>query len=114
MGQRAQLLTASRALKRDILRATQADAEILAQQRKAEPGVRDAYPDKVMGRAMVPNDPMLPARWNLTRIGSASACDSPQGAGVNVAVLDCGIRTNHPDLNVVVTGPPTDARSASC
>ncbi len=47
---------------------------------------------------MTVNDPMLASQWGLTKIQAAAAWDVVQGAGVNVAVLDCGVHGAHPDL----------------
>jgi thermitase len=92
------LLHASRALRRDVLRAPNGDAAVVAQRVRSLPGVRDAYPDRAAHATWTVNDPMLSSEWGLGVIQAPTAWDSAQGAGVTVAVLDCGVHTSHPDL----------------
>lgn len=53
--------------------------------------------------ALVPNDPLYPQQWNMTRIGAGgpgiTGWDMQRGAAtVTVAVIDEGVDLNHPDL----------------
>ena len=47
-----------------------------------------------------PNDPYVADQWALGKINAAEAWDRPNasGAGINVAVIDSGLDTTHPDL----------------
>ena len=45
------------------------------------------------------NDPLRTSQWHLPMIGAATAWDSVQGVGVNIAIVDDGVEYTHPDLN---------------
>ncbi|MES2957248.1 MAG: S8 family serine peptidase [Pseudomonadota bacterium] len=92
------------------------DARALASRLAADPDVEYAEPDRRMRRVALPNDPRFstvggsgPAvgQWYLrapaggvqSPINAAAAWDVHTGNhGVIVAVLDTGVRPNHPDL----------------
>ena len=92
------------------------DARALAARLAADPDVEYAEPDRRMRRVSVPNDPRFttvagngPAagQWYLqapssvvqSAINAVTAWDVHTGdRSVVVAVLDTGVRTNHPDL----------------
>jgi thermitase len=95
----AQVVNASRSLQRDVLRVSAGDADAVALRLRALPGVRDAYPDRIAHTTLSVNDPMLSSQWGLAQIQASNAWDVAQGAGVNVAILDCGVHASHPDLN---------------
>jgi thermitase len=90
------LLRAEASIPRDVLRVT--DATFAAERVRHIAGVRDAYTDRIASIAMSVNDPLLRNEWGLAKIQAATAWDVSQGAGVKVAVLDCGIHATHPDL----------------
>ena len=76
---------------RDVLRAIAALS--------ADPNVEYAEPDYIARAAWVPNDPLLPGQWGLTRLSVSSAWDVVTGtAAVVIAVVDSGIDLYHPDL----------------
>lgn len=50
-------------------------------------------------REYTPSDPQFPSQGFHTRIGSTSAWDLSEGAGVKVAVIDDGVLLSHPDLS---------------
>jgi thermitase len=111
------VIQADRSVGRDVIRVRNGDAEQLAAQLRRTAGVRDAYPDQVVHVALAVDDSLLGSQWALARIGAPTAWDTAQGAGVAVAVLDCGIHASHPDLlgRVVLesnftTAPTTDDR----
>ena len=51
-----------------------------------------------------PNDPYYPRQWHYRSIGLPAAWDVVIGSPVIVAVLDSGIRFDHPDLGGVASG----------
>lgn len=67
--------------------------------------------DKYAYATVTPNDPMYSSQWHYPQIGLPSAWDITTGGAVIVAVLDTGIRFDHPDLTgvtVLGSGPHTD------
>jgi thermitase len=92
------VVQADSAVGRDVIRVRNGDAQPVAQRLRGTAGVRDAYPDQVATISLAVDDPLLGQEWGLTKIGAPTAWDTAQGAGVTVAVLDCGIHTGHPDL----------------
>ncbi|WP_326540025.1 S8 family peptidase [Pseudorhodoferax sp.] len=90
------------------LPAAQSGAELDATVRRLRlnPDVLDVEPDVRVRRLAVPNDPAFSSQWHLqapTQFAAAmnlpAAWDVSTGsAQVVVAVLDVGVRFNHPDL----------------
>jgi len=93
------------------------DAAAMAKRLAADPDVVYAVPDRRVRVTAVPNDPLFPAgngangpaagQWYLktpdatlvSAIDAQAAWDITQGSeSVVVAVLDTGVRRNHPDL----------------
>src|SRR5207249_2206077 len=93
------LLQAEDATGRDVLRVSGANADAVAAQLRSLPAVRDAYADRVASIDLIVNDPLLGSEYGLAKIQAPPAWDVSQGAGVKVAVLDCGVHGSHPDLS---------------
>lgn len=99
-----------------VVRASGIDAGVLAERLSRDPGVAYAVPDRRVRRAAVPSDPLFtvggaggPAvgQWYLrsptaqfvSAINAEGAWEYSRGsASVVVAVLDTGIRAEHPDF----------------
>ncbi|MFH0945119.1 MAG: S8 family serine peptidase [Planctomycetota bacterium] len=61
--------------------------------------VLDAQPNYVRSPLSSPDDPLYASQWSLPQAGFESAWDIEPGAdGLCMAVLDTGIRSDHPDL----------------
>jgi serine protease len=77
---------------------------------RADPQVAFVEPDRRRYAHAIPNDPLYAGQWYLKgeQVSAAraeSAWDSSTGsAGVIVAVLDTGIRYDHPDLERAASG----------
>ena len=68
---------------------------------KADPAVRYAEFNAIMNAQVVPSDDFFIGgfQWNLRAIGLPTAWELTKGSSeVVVAVLDTGIRKNHPEL----------------
>jgi serine protease len=63
------------------------------------PGVLDARPNRIVRTARVPNDPLLSQQWHYDVIGLPAAWNTTIGSPATiVAVVDTGIRSDHPDI----------------
>ncbi|MBV9595213.1 MAG: S8 family serine peptidase, partial [Chloroflexi bacterium] len=96
---RAQLLRSDHGGSREVVRVLSANAAAVAAQLKQSPLVVDAYPDHVVSLTLTPDDPLFPQQWDLPKISAPTAWDTTEGNNAAVAVLDCGVHSNHPDLN---------------
>ena len=87
-------LTAKRA--RATVRArTRTVAATLA----ASLGVLTVQPNRLVRPARIPRDPLFPRQWHFHAIGLPAAWDVTIGSpNAIVAVIDTGIRSDHPDL----------------
>lgn len=105
-----------------LLKASGMDSATLAKRLAADPDVAYAVPDRRMRRNAVPNDPLYGfsaggdpevGQWYLrppdslfvSAIDAQRAWDTTRGSSaVVVAVLDTGVRFDHPDLKRVAGG----------
>ncbi len=63
------------------------------------PGVGSAEPNHLRREFSLPSDPLFPQQWDFLDSGFAHALDLSQGdATRTIAVLDTGVRFEHPDL----------------
>ena len=102
-----------------VMRADGVDSQALATRLAAHPDVAWAVPDRRRHALAAPNDPLYPAvmpglrplgpdagQWYLrppdTSVRSAAnaeaAWDRSTGSGIVIAILDTGVRPEHPDL----------------
>ncbi len=106
-----------------VVKARGIDSQTLAKRLAADPEVELVAVDQLRKRALVPNDPLYPAgaatqgpaagQWYLraptsevvSSINAPAAWDRSTGSSsVIVAVLDTGIRKDHPDLAGQIVG----------
>jgi serine protease len=90
-----------------LVQATGISSETLAARLAAQADVEYAVPDRVKHIRAVPNDPLFSSQWYLQQatatqaaaINAVGAWDITQGSNtIIVAVVDTGIRPEHPDL----------------
>jgi subtilisin family serine protease len=66
---------------------------------KQNPNVEHAEPNYRYRAEVIPNDPMYPQLWGMTRISAPTAWNASTGSyGTVVAVLDTGVDYTHPDI----------------
>ncbi len=66
---------------------------------RTDPRVRYAEPDYIVHALDLPNDPLFRDQYGMAKIQAPAAWSVTHGAGtVKIAILDCGIHENHPDL----------------
>jgi serine protease len=115
--------------RQQVLRARGVDSNALARRLSAHPEVEWAVPDRRRRALFVPNDPLYPqalrplgpdaGQWHLrppdalfrSAADFESAWDRRRGdGGIAVAVIDTGVRPDHPDLaGVLLPGIDTIA-----
>ncbi|MCL5438805.1 MAG: S8 family peptidase [Patescibacteria group bacterium] len=67
--------------------------------------VEYAEPDFVATKLETPNDPYYPNQWGLKKIQAEYAWNSTHGLStINVAIVDTGIDSVHPDLSTKIAG----------
>lgn len=68
-------------------------------QLRANPNVEYAEPNYIVSTADIPNDPSYNSQWALPAIHAPEAWDIQKGnAGTVIAIVDTGVKLNHPDL----------------
>ena len=55
-------------------------------------------PETLHEPSFVPNDPLLPSEWHLSKIQAFAAWDLVTGGSAPIAILDSGVDGAHPDL----------------
>jgi len=73
-------------------------AKAVLAQLSRNPHLKRIELDRKVRASYVPNDPYYASAYHLARIGTPSAWNSTQGAGVTIAILDSGVDSAHPDL----------------
>jgi subtilisin family serine protease len=76
----------------------QANAPAVAAALSKNRHLKFAELDGALKPALYPNDTYYANEWHLPKIGTPTAWDYAQGAGVTIAILDTGVDTSHPDL----------------
>ena len=90
--------------------ATASNVDAALSSLRRDPQVAFAEPDRRRYAHAIPNDPLYAGQWYLkaqqaSAVRAETAWDSNTGsAGVIVAVLDTGIRYDHPDLERAASG----------
>lgn len=88
----------------ESLRADGLSSEELAARLAQDPDVEYAVPDRLRKIRALPNDPMFSGQWHLqdteiAAIRASAAWDIHTGSSdVVIAVIDTGVRFDHPDL----------------
>lgn len=72
--------------------------QALVEQLRHNPAFKSVELDRRVNSAMAVTDPYIGSEWHLAKIGATTAWDTPQGAGVTIAILDSGVDGSHPDL----------------
>jgi serine protease len=95
------LASGAHVFKLDRRMAARDVAALAAELEARDPEVEYAEPDSVMQPLYIPNDPRFMEQWHYHEskagLGLVAAWDIANGAGVNVAVIDTGVRP-HADL----------------
>ena len=78
---------------------------LAAKMLRQQAGVRSADPNYLRQPSAIPNDPLYRLQWHFRDISLPQAWDLTTGsANVTIAVIDTGVRTDHPDLVGQLTG----------
>jgi thermitase len=99
----ATLVTAARGTVIDELPQLNATVVILPDEDavnglRARPEIARVEPNLIRTVAVVPNDPHLSEQWGPNAIDVYDAWNYARGTGQIIAVLDTGVKLNHPDL----------------
>lgn len=79
------------------------------------PLVEYAEEDYVVKAVEIPNDPLFPDQWGLSKIKSPSSWDISHGlSSINIAIVDTGISASHADLGSKITKAANCTTSSGC
>lgn len=82
-----------------VIKTTQSQVASVVQKLKQDPKVEYAEPDFKATAFEDPNDSLFSQQWGLTKIKSVDGWAVTQGSiDVDIAVVDTGIDSSHPDL----------------
>jgi thermitase len=82
-----------------VVRVPPAQLETVLKALNRNPRIEFAEKNYTAGLLLTPNDPLYPDQWHLPRISAPVAWDVTTGrADQIIAIIDTGVRSNHPDL----------------
>src|SRR3990172_11420031 len=76
--------------------------------------VEYAEEDFVAQAFEVPNDPQYASQWGLAKIQAPGAWDTTHGGSVDIAIVDTGVNSSHPDLAGRIVASVNCTISSSC
>lgn len=85
--------------------AGEAQSRLLEEVRKsleATPLVESAEYNYLRKPSATPNDPRFSSQYGVKKINAPQAWDTTRGAGAQIAVVDSGIDSDHPDLSAKI------------
>ena len=62
----------------------------------------------------IPNDPQFSNQWGLTKINAPGGWDVTHGGSVDIAILDTGINSAHPDLSAKIIVSVNCTAASTC
>ena len=62
----------------------------------------------------IPNDPQYASQWGLAKIQASGAWSATHGGSVDIAIIDTGINSSHPDLSGKIVSSVNCTLGSSC